>query len=136
MSFSHPSPRRGFPASSLHDGCLRAGEVIRLVSNAYEPQIRALLKDCNTMPRRSSQSGSDGRGASPSSKSASLRSARRFLEPDPFQRTDYRPGELGQWDIWLPAADIPGRLRPHRPVTGDRRCYRLFAHHRSHDSVA
>jgi transposase len=30
-----------------------------------------------------------------------------FLEPDPFQRTDYRPGELAQWDIWLPAVDIP-----------------------------
>jgi Mu transposase, C-terminal domain len=30
-----------------------------------------------------------------------------FLEPDPFQRTDYRPGELSQWDIWLPGVDIP-----------------------------
>jgi hypothetical protein len=30
-----------------------------------------------------------------------------FLEPDPLQRTDYRPGELAQWDIWLPGVDIP-----------------------------
>lgn len=30
-----------------------------------------------------------------------------YLEPDPFQRTDYRPGELAQWDLWLPDADIP-----------------------------
>jgi transposase len=29
------------------------------------------------------------------------------LEPDPLQRTDYRPGELAQWDIWLPDFDIP-----------------------------
>jgi hypothetical protein len=30
-----------------------------------------------------------------------------FLEPDPFQRTDYRPGELAPWDLWLPAVDVP-----------------------------
>ena len=30
-----------------------------------------------------------------------------YLEPDPYQRTDYRPGELAQWDIWEPPVDIP-----------------------------
>jgi transposase len=29
-----------------------------------------------------------------------------YLEPDPYQRTDYRPGELAQWDLWFPGADI------------------------------
>jgi hypothetical protein len=30
-----------------------------------------------------------------------------YLEPDPFQRTNYRPGELAQWHIWFPDAEIP-----------------------------
>jgi transposase len=30
-----------------------------------------------------------------------------FVPPDPVQRTIYRPGELAQWDLWFPEADIP-----------------------------
>jgi transposase len=30
-----------------------------------------------------------------------------YLDPDPYQRTDYRPGELAQWDLWFPPVDIP-----------------------------
>ena len=30
-----------------------------------------------------------------------------FLPPDPCGRTEYRPGELAQWDLWFPAVDIP-----------------------------
>ncbi len=30
-----------------------------------------------------------------------------FLPADPCQRTDYRPGELAQWDLWFPATKIP-----------------------------
>jgi transposase len=30
-----------------------------------------------------------------------------YLPPDPAGRTAYRPGELAQWDLWFPAADIP-----------------------------
>lgn len=30
-----------------------------------------------------------------------------FVPPDPAQRTAYRPGELAQWDLWQPDADIP-----------------------------
>ena len=30
-----------------------------------------------------------------------------FVAPDPSQRTSYRPGELAQWDLWQPEADIP-----------------------------
>lgn len=37
-----------------------------------------------------------------------LREARPlYLEPDPIQRTTYRPGELAQWDFWFPPVDIP-----------------------------
>jgi hypothetical protein len=30
-----------------------------------------------------------------------------FLPPDPCQRTDYRPGELAQFDLWQPEVEIP-----------------------------
>jgi hypothetical protein len=30
-----------------------------------------------------------------------------FVPPDPCQRTDYRPGELAQFDLWQPDALIP-----------------------------
>ena len=30
-----------------------------------------------------------------------------FLPADPCKRTDYRPGELAQWDLWFPATKIP-----------------------------
>lgn len=30
-----------------------------------------------------------------------------FVPPDPCQRTDYRPGELAQFDLWQPDVDIP-----------------------------
>lgn len=30
-----------------------------------------------------------------------------YLPPDPCQRTNYSPGELAQWDLWFPPADIP-----------------------------
>jgi len=30
-----------------------------------------------------------------------------FSPPDPSQRTWYRPGELAQWDLWQPDAEIP-----------------------------
>ena len=29
------------------------------------------------------------------------------MPPDPAGRTEYRPGELAQWDLWFPPADIP-----------------------------
>ena len=30
-----------------------------------------------------------------------------FVPPDPCQRTSYRPGELGQFDLWQPDVEIP-----------------------------
>lgn len=73
----------------------------------YEDQIRALLKDCNTMPATviAERIGWTRGMTILKERVAELRPI--YLEPDPFQRTDYRPGELAQWDIWLPAADIP-----------------------------
>lgn len=73
----------------------------------YEDQIRALLKGCNTMPATviAERIGWTRGMTILKERVAEIRPL--FLEPDPFQRTDYRPGELAQWDIWLPAVDIP-----------------------------
>jgi transposase len=30
-----------------------------------------------------------------------------FVPPDPSGRTEYRPGELAQWDLWFPPAPVP-----------------------------
>jgi transposase len=30
-----------------------------------------------------------------------------YLPPDPAGRTEYRPGELAQWDLWFPATEVP-----------------------------
>ena len=39
-----------------------------------------------------------------------------FVPADPCQRTEYRPGELAQWDLWFP----PAKSRSARP--GRRAC--------------
>lgn len=30
-----------------------------------------------------------------------------YVVPQGFGRTEYRPGELAQWDLWVPPVDIP-----------------------------
>jgi transposase len=30
-----------------------------------------------------------------------------YRPPDPVARTEYRPGELAQWDIWIPPVKVP-----------------------------
>ena len=50
-----------------------------------------------------------------------------FVPPDPVQRTEYRPGELAQWDLWFPPVEIPfGFDQLGRPA-GDRGGGGLFA---------
>ena len=73
----------------------------------YEPEIRALLKDCNTMPATviAERIGWTRGMTILKERVAEIRPI--YLEPDPFQRTDYRPGELAQWDIWQPDTDVP-----------------------------
>ena len=41
------------------------------------------------------------------------------MVPEAFGRTEYKPGELAQWDLWFPDYDIPvgrGRDGPVIPV--------------------
>ncbi|MBA2724596.1 MAG: hypothetical protein H0U53_01285 [Actinobacteria bacterium] len=73
----------------------------------YEPAIRELLRDFPTMPTTViSERIEWARGMTIlKERVAELRPL--YVEPDPYQRTDYRPGELAQWDIWEPPVDIP-----------------------------
>jgi transposase len=73
----------------------------------YESQIRELLRACNTMPATviAERIGWERGMTILKERVAELRPL--FLEADPYQRTDYRPGELAQWDLWFPATDIP-----------------------------
>jgi hypothetical protein len=75
--------------------------------DAFEPRIRELLKDCNTMPATviAERIGWSRGITILKERVAELRPL--YLDPDPYQRTDYRPGELAQWDLWFPPVDIP-----------------------------
>jgi len=73
----------------------------------FEPQIRALLKDCPTMPATviAERIGWSRGITILKERVAELRPL--YIEPKPYQRTDYQPGELAQWDLWQPPVDIP-----------------------------
>lgn len=75
--------------------------------DAYEPQIRALLKDDPAMPATVIAERIEWPGGMTVLKDR-VRELRPVYAPvDPSQRTSYRPGELAQWDLWFPAVDIP-----------------------------
>lgn len=75
--------------------------------DAYEDEIRVLLKGCPSMPATviAERIGWPRGMTVLKERVRELRPL--FVEPDPFQRTTYRPGELAQWDLWFPDADIP-----------------------------
>ncbi|MFN2506925.1 MAG: IS21 family transposase [Acidimicrobiales bacterium] len=75
--------------------------------DSFEPQIRALLAEFPRMPTTviAERIGwSRGRTVL-AQRVAELRPL--FVPADPCQRTEYRPGELAQWDLWFPAVRIP-----------------------------
>lgn len=73
----------------------------------FEPQIRQLLRDCPTMPATViAERIGWSRGITILKERVSeLRPL--YQEPKPYQRTDYQPGELAQWDLWQPPVEIP-----------------------------
>lgn len=73
----------------------------------YEPAIRKLLKDFPTMPATVIAERIEWPRGMTILKERVAELRPLYLEPDPYQRTDYRPGELAQWDIWEPPIDIP-----------------------------
>jgi transposase len=75
--------------------------------DAVEPQIRALLKDWPTMPATviAERIGWTRGLTILKDRVRELRPV--FAPPDPASRTTYGPGELAQYDLWFPPADVP-----------------------------
>ncbi len=84
--------------------------------DAVEPQIRELLAAHPRMPATvvAERLGWDRGITCFRRRVTDLRAL--YLPPEPYQRTDYVPGELAQWDLWFPPVDIPvGIERSTRP---------------------
>jgi transposase len=57
-----------------------------------------------------------------------LREVRPLFDPPrTYQRTIYRPGEIGQFDVWEPKAEVPGRPWPDTQGVGRDRVLGLPA---------
>ena len=80
-----------------------AGSVV----DEFEPQIRALLSKTPTMPA-TVIAERIGWTRSPSVLRAKVAELRPLFAPsDPADRTEYRPGEVVQCDLWFPPRKIP-----------------------------
>ncbi len=77
------------------------------IVDAVEPDIRALLAGTPTMPATvvAERIGWERSIRVLRDRVSELRPL--YLPADPCQRTEYRPGELAQWDLWFPDVDIP-----------------------------
>jgi transposase len=75
--------------------------------DAVDAEIRALLAEFPRMPATviAERIGWDRSLTILKDRVRELRPL--FLPADPSQRTEYRPGELAQWDLWFPAVKIP-----------------------------
>ncbi len=81
----------------------RKGSIV----DAVEPQILGLLREFPDMPATviAERVGWERSIRVLRDRVAELRPL--FVPPDPCQRTDYRPGELAQFDLWQPDVEIP-----------------------------
>jgi transposase len=72
-----------------------------------EPAIRQLLEEFPRMPATviAERIGWDRSMTVLKNRVRELRPL--FVPADPCQRTEYRPGELAQWDLWFPPVRIP-----------------------------
>jgi transposase len=75
--------------------------------DAFEPAIRRLLAVTPDMPATvvAERIGWTRGITVLKERVAELRPA--FQIPEAFGRTEYKPGELGQWDLWFPDYDMP-----------------------------
>ena len=75
--------------------------------DAVEPRIRELLAEYPRMPTTVlAERLAWTRGITVfRARVAELRPL--YVPPEPYQRTEYQPGELAQWDLWFPPVDIP-----------------------------
>ena len=75
--------------------------------DAFEPRIRGLLAEHPRMPATviAERLGWTRSKSLIRHRVAQLRP--EYAPQDPYQRTEYEPGELAQWDFWFPDVDIP-----------------------------
>ena len=87
--------------------------------DAFEPAIRRLLAVTPDMPATviAERIGWAGGITVLQERVAELRPL--FVVPEAVQRTEYKPGELAQWDLWFPDDAIPRRPRPGGGAAGD-----------------
>ncbi len=88
------------------------------IVDAVEPRVRELLAEFPDMPATviAERIGWDRSLTVLKERVRELRPV--YAPPDPSQRTYYEPGELAQWDLWFPPAEVPlgfGQIG-HRPV--------------------
>lgn len=77
------------------------------VVDAVEPEIRQLLTHWPTMPATVIAERIGWTRSLTVLKDRVRELRPLFTPPDPASRTTYRPGELGQCDLWFPPVDIP-----------------------------
>jgi transposase len=75
--------------------------------DAVEPAIRELLEEFPRMPATVIAERIGWKRSMTILKDRVRELRPLFRPPDPCQRTEYRPGELAQWDLWFPATKIP-----------------------------
>ena len=77
------------------------------IVDAVEPRIRELLGSWPSMPATviAERIGWDRSLTVLKDRVRELRPL--FVPPDPASRTEYRPGELAQCDLWFPPVDVP-----------------------------
>ena len=77
------------------------------IVDAVEPQVRELLAEWPTMPA-TVIAERIGWSRSLTVLKDRVRELRpQYQPPDPASRTEYRPGELAQCDLWFPPAQVP-----------------------------
>src|SRR5262252_1466943 len=77
------------------------------IVDSVEPQIRALLSDCPSMPATVIAERLGWTRSLTVLKTRVRLLRPLYAPPDPAQRTDYLPGELAQCDLWFPPIDVP-----------------------------
>ena len=89
--------------------------------DAFEPAIRRLLATTPDMPATvvAERIGWTRGITVLRERVGELRAA--YQVPEAFGRTEYKAGELAQWDLWFPRLRHPGRPRPNGGAAGPGR---------------
>lgn len=113
MSIKEIVRRTGFARNTVRDAIRSSAppkyerKKVESKIDAFEPQIRELLRAMPTMPTSviKERVGWTNSRTTFYNRVQELRP--HYLPQDPAGRTTYEPGEIAQWDLWFPPADIP-----------------------------